>query len=128
MAISTGSGWGREVRRSHGVVDHVIEVGGAGTLNESLSAVRPGGTISLIGVLAGGAAQVNLTPVLMRQIKIQGVIVGHRSGMVKMLKAFEQAQLRPVISSRFNLKQAPEAFEHLNAAEHIGKIVLTHDD
>jgi NADPH:quinone reductase-like Zn-dependent oxidoreductase len=127
MHLSPDMRWGREVRQRFGAVDHVIEVGGAGTLTESLSAVRPGATISLIGVLAGGAAQVNLTPVLMRQIKIQGVIVGHRSGMIRMLRAFEQAQLRPIISARFNLNQAPEAFQHLSSAQHTGKIILTHD-
>ena len=105
----------------------MIEVGGAGTLNESLRAVRAGGSISLIGVLAGGGGSLNLTPVLMRQIKIQGVIVGHRAGMLRMLKAFETHRLRPILDHRhFNLAQAREAFEYLESAQHIGKVVIRH--
>ena len=104
-----------------------MEVGGAGTLKESLQAVRAGGTISLIGVLAGGGASLNLTPVLMRQIKIQGVIVGHKASMLRMLKAFEQHKLRPVLNeTRFKLANADEAFRHMKSAEHIGKIVIDH--
>lgn len=118
--------WGRVIRSRFGEVDHVVEVGGAGTLDQSLSATRPGGTISLIGVLAGGASKVNLTPVLMRQIKIQGVIVGHREGMLRMLKAFTVAQVRPLIAQHFELAQAVEAFTYLREARHIGKIVLNH--
>lgn len=126
--IEDSRGWGRALKKKHGEVDHVIEVGGAGTLDESISAVRAGGTISLIGVLAGGSAPVNLTPVLMRQIKIQGVIVGHREGMLNMLKAFEHNRLKPIISSLFTLQDAVSAFRALKAAQHVGKIVLIHDE
>jgi NADPH:quinone reductase-like Zn-dependent oxidoreductase len=59
-------------------VDHVIELGGAGTLARSIRAVRVGGTISIIGVLAGKAAEVMLPPILMQNLRLQGVIVGSR--------------------------------------------------
>ena len=119
--------WGRMIKKEVGLVDHVVEVGGAGTLKESIIAVRPGGTISLIGVLSGGGGALNLTPILMRQIKIQGVIVGHKAGCERMLKAFTEHQVRPILSpKRFQLHTADQAFEYLRAAEHIGKVVIEH--
>ncbi len=123
----SGTQWGRLVRKSFGEVDHIIEVGGAGTLGESLQVVKAGGTISLIGVLAGGGASIDLTPVLMRQIKIQGVIVGHKAGMQRMLKAFTAHQLRPILCDKeFTLTDVDEAFQYMKAAKHIGKIVIKH--
>ncbi len=72
--------WGKEVKTlTNGVgVDIVVEVGGAGTLEQSLKAVCVGGTIAMIGVLSGVQSEVNLIPILMRQIRIQGIIVGHK--------------------------------------------------
>jgi NADPH:quinone reductase-like Zn-dependent oxidoreductase len=86
--------WGREVREATGGVDHVIEVGGAETLSQSLAAVRPGATLSLIGVLSGRAAPVNLLPIVMRQLKVQGVFVGHATSFTQMLSLILET-LRP---------------------------------
>lgn len=123
----TDPDWGRTARSLAGGagVDHVIELGGAGTLPQSLKAVRPGGTISLIGVLAGGRAPVDVTPILMRQIRVQGVFVGHRDSF-QALCGFLAAHpaLRPVISDRFSLAEAPEALRHLGAGGHFGKVVV----
>lgn len=117
--------WGQVVREmTGGGVDHVIEVGGAGTLAQSIRAVRPGGTISLIGVLAGGASQVNLTPVLMQNIRVQGVIVGPRDELEAMNRAFELHELRPVVDRTFALDDVRAAFEHLTEQRHIGKVVV----
>src|SRR5690606_38878485 len=72
--------WGRRVRELSGGegVDHVLEVGGAGTLAESLRAVKLGGTIHLIGVLAADEAPLSIVPVFMQQVRIQGLLVGPR--------------------------------------------------
>ncbi len=119
--------WGKRVREERGEVDHVVEVGGAGTLSQSLRVVRAGGVISLIGVLSGGGGELNLTPVLMRQVRIQGVIVGHKAGLMRMLKAFSTHELRPVLDERaFHLSEARQAFEYLKAAQHTGKVVIQH--
>jgi NADPH:quinone reductase-like Zn-dependent oxidoreductase len=119
--------WGRAVRDLTGGagVDHVIELGGAGTLAESLRAVRPGGTISLIGVLAGSRAPLDITPVLMRQIRVQGVFVGHRDSF-EALCAFLVANpaLRPVISDRFPLDGVAAALAHMAEGGHFGKVVI----
>lgn len=118
--------WGAHVRDlSGGGVDHVVEVGGAGTLAESLRAVLPGGTISLIGVLAAPDPNLNLTSVLMRNVRIQGVIAGNRRQHHRMNAAVSLHKLRPVVDRVFELEDARAAFEHLQSGAHIGKIVLT---
>ncbi len=118
--------WGREARRlaDDRGVDLVVEVGGAGTLARSLAAVRPGGRISLIGVLAGGMADINIIPILMRQIRVQGVLVGHRESFEEMNRAIEVHQLRPAVSRIFPLDETRAALKHLAAGEHFGKIAI----
>jgi NADPH:quinone reductase-like Zn-dependent oxidoreductase len=117
--------WGRRVRQlTGGGADHVVEVGGAGTLAQSLRAVRPGGTISLIGVLAGSSAPLSVTPILMQQVRVQGVLVGHREGLEGFLRAVAQHRLQPVVDRRFPFAEAPEAFAHLAAGRHFGKVVV----
>lgn len=118
--------WGKAVRAltdGRGV-DHVVEVGGVGTLAQSLRALRPGGTVSLIGVLAGGQADLSLTPVLMNQVRVQGVFVGHREGFLAMGRAIEQHRLRPRIDRVFGFGEARAAFEHLASGAHQGKVCI----
>lgn len=117
--------WGRSIKKLTGGVDHVVEVGGAGTLEQSLRAVRPGATISLIGVLAGGRGEVNLLPVLMNQVRVQGIMVGHRESFEAMNRAFAAAELRPIVDRIFPFEEAPAAFAHLNAGAHFGKVVVS---
>lgn len=116
--------WGKTARGLSGGVDHVVEVGGAGTIEQSLAAVRPGGTISLIGVLEGGAGPVPLTRVLMNAIRLQGVIVGPREAFERMLRAMEAAELRPVVDRAFSFDDLPGALAHMKSGAHFGKIVL----
>ncbi len=118
--------WGREAKKltlDRGV-DHVVEVGGAGTLGEALKAVRPGGTISIIGVLSGSDTSVSLVPVLMQNIRLQGVFVGHKESFIRMNRAFETAKLHPVVDEVFPFEQARQALERMASAEHFGKIVI----
>lgn len=118
--------WGRAVRQLTGGrgVDLVVELGGAGTLEQSIRALRPGGQISLIGVLAGGAQELNIVPVLMQNMRIQGVIVGHQEMFERMNRAIERAQMRPVIDQIFRFEDVPEAFEALGQGAHMGKICI----
>lgn len=119
--------WGKAARewtRGRGV-DHVIDVGGAGTLAQSLRAVCTGGTISLIGVLAGAKNEVHLPHVFLPQIRLQGVVVGSRAAAIEMLRAIAAHGLRPVLDAqRFALTDVHAAFEHMGAGKHVGKIVL----
>jgi len=105
-------------------VDHVIEVGGAGTLEKSIMSVRAGGQISLIGILSGSNDKLNLLPVLMRDVKIQGVLVGHKHSFENMLKAMEKLELKPVIDKAFDLEDSQEAFNYLKNGKHFGKVII----
>jgi len=104
--------------------DLVIEVGGAGTLEQSLRAVRFGGTIALIGVLAGGTAALNVVPILMQKVRVQGILVGDRESFEAMNRAIEAHALRPVVDRIFPFTETREAFAHLESAGHFGKVVV----
>jgi NADPH:quinone reductase-like Zn-dependent oxidoreductase len=116
--------WGRLVRRQFGGVDHVIEIGGAETLAQSLTALRPGGTASVIGVLAGHTGPLDLLPILMRQLRLQGVFVGHKRSFGEMLELIAQHRIRPVVGPSFELSQFYDAFQALALQRHFGKICV----
>jgi NADPH:quinone reductase-like Zn-dependent oxidoreductase len=118
--------WGKTARQKTGGrgVDHVVEVGGAGTLQQSIRAVRPGGTISLIGVLAGGKSELNMTPVLMQNVRVQGIFVGHRRGFQDLARALELHRVHPVVDRVFPFDEAKKAFEHLADGRHFGKLCI----
>lgn len=105
-------------------VDHVVEVGGAGTLAKSLNAVKVGGHVALIGVLTG-AGEINPMPILMKSIKLQGIYVGSRAMFEAMNRAVEQNQIKPVIDKTFALEESREALKYLESAQHFGKIVIS---
>lgn len=118
--------WGKKAKELTGGagVDNVVEVGGAGTLQQSLQAVRFGGTVSLIGNLAGTKAEILLTQIFMQQVRVNGILVGHREGFEAMNRAIAFHGLRPVIDRAFPLEDARAAFEHMKAGGHFGKIVV----
>lgn len=103
-------------------VDHVIEVGGAGTLDQSMRSVRLGGHISLIGVLAGMDKPVNLVKVLMQDLRLQGVIVGPRTAFEEMNQFITQHEMRPVLDKTFPFDQSRAALEYMQSGQHFGKI------
>jgi NADPH:quinone reductase-like Zn-dependent oxidoreductase len=121
--------WEKRVRELAGGVgvDHVIEVGGAGTLARSLKAVRMGGTISVIGQLSGNTTEISLIPILMQNVRLQGVLVGSRETFENMNRAIAATGMRPVIDGRKRFlfeTEVPEAFEVLSRGGHIGKVVV----
>jgi NADPH:quinone reductase-like Zn-dependent oxidoreductase len=117
--------WDKRVRELTGEgVDHVVEVGGAGTLTRSFKAVRPGGRIYLIGVLTGGAGEVNPVPVLMKNIRVQGIFVGSRSMFEVMNRAIALHGLRPVVDKVFPFAEAREALRYMESGSHFGKVVI----
>jgi NADPH:quinone reductase-like Zn-dependent oxidoreductase len=117
--------WNEEVQRitNHEGVDHVVEVGGAGTLPKSFDAVRVGGTISLIGNLTG-SEPVKLGPMTSKSLRMQGIYVGSRETFEGMNSAIERHLLRPVIDQVFPFAQAREAMKHMESGAHFGKIVI----
>lgn len=105
-------------------VDHVVEVGGAGTLAKSLAAVRHSGHISLIGILTGGGGDINLTPILMKNVRLQGILVGSREMFEAMNRAIAFHKLRPVVDQVFPFHEAREALEYMQSGAHLGKICI----
>jgi NADPH:quinone reductase-like Zn-dependent oxidoreductase len=103
--------------------DHVVEVGGAGTFNKSLKAVRIGGRIYLIGVLAGPGT-VNIMPILMKNVRVQGIHVGSREMFEAMNRAIALHQLRPVVDRVFGFGEIREALKHMESGSHFGKVCL----
>jgi NADPH:quinone reductase-like Zn-dependent oxidoreductase len=105
-------------------VDFVVEVGGAGTVGQSMKAVRPGGQISLIGVLSGGGEKVNPMPILMKNIRVQGIFVGTREMFEAMNRAIALHQLQPIVDRVFPFAEAVEAYRYMESAAHFGKIAI----
>lgn len=118
--------WGNAARDVAGGdgLDHIVEVGGAATLPQSLRAIRAGGTLSLIGVLSGPKMDVALGPLVTRQVRLQGVTVGSRDGFEAMARAIEQHRLRPVVNRSFAFAELKEALSHLAGGSHFGKICI----
>jgi NADPH:quinone reductase-like Zn-dependent oxidoreductase len=118
--------WDRAVRDFTGGigVDHVIEVGGAGTLPLSLKAVRRGGHIALIGVLAGGG-EIDPRFIFLKQVRIQGIYVGARQMFEDMNRALATSQIHPVIDRVFPFTEAPAAYSYLETGAHFGKVCVT---
>jgi len=118
--------WGKAVQRwSDGRgVDHVIELGGPGTLPQSIVAARVGGHISLIGTVTGGGGQVPTAAMMIKQIRLQGLIVGNRRQQRQMVKALEATTVRPIIDRTFGLEGLAEAFRYQESGNHFGKICV----
>ncbi|MBC7529692.1 MAG: NAD(P)-dependent alcohol dehydrogenase, partial [Chthonomonadaceae bacterium] len=105
-------------------VDHVVEVGGAGTLEKSLKSVRVGGTVSLIGVLTGFETQIDPSIILMKSIRVNGIYVGSRVMFERMNTALLVTKIKPIIDRVFDFGDTPEALRYLQSAGHFGKIVV----
>lgn len=118
--------WGEEVRnltQGYGV-DHVVEIGGPGTLPQSVRAVRVGGHIALIGVLTGLEGNVPTALLMRKQARIQGLIVGSRHDQQAYVAALNQTGLHPIIDQTFAFEQLPDAFRHQESGAHFGKICV----
>ncbi|MAA74555.1 MAG: NAD(P)-dependent alcohol dehydrogenase [Salinisphaeraceae bacterium] len=107
-------------------VDHVVEVGGPGTLAQSINACRPNGHIALIGILTGMAGEVPTAGLMQKQIRLKGITVGNREQQQDMVRGINAMGIKPVIDKRFALDQIAEAFRHQESQQHFGKICLTY--
>ena len=118
--------WGRTAMKltdGRGV-DEVVEVGGPGTMNQSINACRIGGHISLIGVLTGWAGEINTAVAIGKNVTIKGLTVGSRQEQEEMIAAIDATGLKPVIDSSFALDKISDAFAHQISQKHFGKICL----
>jgi NADPH:quinone reductase-like Zn-dependent oxidoreductase len=105
-------------------VDHVVEVGGAGTLPKSLQAVRIGGRISLIGILSGTSNEIDPMPILFKSLTVQGIYVASREMFEVMNQAMQQHQIQPIIDRNFPFSEVKEAYRYLKSGAHFGKVVI----
>jgi NADPH:quinone reductase-like Zn-dependent oxidoreductase len=118
--------WGKKAREwsGHGV-DLVVEVGGVGTLNESIRATRIGGTIAFIGVLAGPPPSSSRLPLMvMQQQRLQGVTVGSVEDLKAMVDGIAASRMKPVIDRTFSFDQVKQAFAHMESGAHFGKVAI----
>jgi len=118
--------WGKRVRALTGGTgaDLVVEVGGADTLKQSMLAVRPGGTLALIGVVSGRKAELNLGPVVTSFMRLQGITVGNRDEYAAMMRAIGLSKLKPVLDRSFPLSDIRKAMEYLQSGQHVGKVCI----
>jgi NADPH:quinone reductase-like Zn-dependent oxidoreductase len=105
-------------------VDHVVEVGGAGTMQRSVNAVKMGGDVSVIGVLAG-KGEFNPTSLLMKTVKLQGIYVGSRQMFEDMNRLIcQHTHIKPVIDKTFAFDEVKDALKYMESGSHFGKIVV----
>jgi NADPH:quinone reductase-like Zn-dependent oxidoreductase len=125
----TEADWPAAVRRmtAERGVDHVVEVGGFGTMEGSFRATAVGGEIAWIGSLAGGAPAVNLGLLFNAVATLPVVAVGSRSQLSAMCRAIALHRLRPVIDRVFPFDDAPAAFAYYAAGHQFGKVVIAID-
>lgn len=119
--------WGRHVRKTltGGVgVDCVVEVGGPATINESLRAVRPGGEVVLIGFLSEENPGIDYFLLKGSNAVVRSIAVGDRAALEDLVRAWRGARLKPVIDKVFDFDEALEAFAHMQAGRHVGKVVI----
>jgi NADPH:quinone reductase-like Zn-dependent oxidoreductase len=121
--------WGKEAARLSGAggVDHVVEVGGAGTFQQSVRACRFNAHIGLIGILTGREASTEIFSIVPKGLTVSGIYVGSREMFEGMNRALEHHRIKPIIDRVFPFAQAPEAFRYLESGSHFGKVVIEFD-
>jgi NADPH:quinone reductase-like Zn-dependent oxidoreductase len=121
--------WGRramELTSGRGV-DHIIEVGGAGTIGQSLAAAAVGGNILIIGVLGGRTQELSMPDIFGKNLRLTGISVGSRAQFEQMAAAIDGHGLKPVVDRVFPLSQADAAFRLMAGGERIGKVCIDFD-
>jgi NADPH:quinone reductase-like Zn-dependent oxidoreductase len=105
-------------------VDHVVEIGGAGTLDQSMIAARVSGHIALIGILAGYAGPVMTVTLMAKNLRVQGLTVGSRQQQLDMIAAINVTGIKPILDKHFPLADLADAFRHQESGTHFGKIIV----
>src|SRR5690606_26329009 len=118
--------WGKTVKgmTAGRGIDHVGEIGGAATLKQSMLCLRLGGHISMIGVVTGPRAELNVPIVAMSGATIRGVSSGSRAALTRLLDAMAHHRIKPVIDRKsFDLADLREGLTYLQSGSHVGKVV-----
>jgi NADPH:quinone reductase-like Zn-dependent oxidoreductase len=122
----TDAKWGETARAAagNGGVDLVVEVGGAGTFDQSVAALRYGGHMSLLGILAGTQGPINTYAIFHKNIRIRGVYVGSVAMFERLVRVLDHSSIDPVIDRVFSFEETRAAYEHLASGAHFGKVVI----
>ncbi len=104
-------------------VDHVLEVAGGASFGQSLKAAAVRGQIAVIGLLEGDVLTGDVSPVLLKQLGVRGLVVGHRRAQEDFVRFVDDKGLKPVIDQVYGLADLPAALAHLERGA-FGKIVL----
>ena len=128
LNYKTNPDWDKAVWQLTGKrgVDHVVEVGGGGTMERSLRSTRTGGTVSAVGMLTGFDSKIDPFLIVGRSLRVNGIYVGSVAMFERMLDVIRQHELQPIIDQVFPFAEAPQALEHLSSGSHFGKIVIHH--
>ena len=115
--------WGRYVGQELGGVDKVVEVGGAGTAEQSMAALRTQGEVALIGVLQpeGGP---NPRGLMMSAGSMRGIFVGSSAMARRLNAAIDVGGIEPLIGARFGFEQAKEAYAHAWGPDSFAKTII----
>jgi NADPH:quinone reductase-like Zn-dependent oxidoreductase len=105
-------------------VDHVVETGGAGTIDESIKATAIGGSISLVGLLTGAGGRLDMLPILAKTLRIQGVVAGSVEMFERMIGMIEHLGIQPVIDEAFEMQDIAAALAYLKSGRHLGKVII----
>ncbi|MFQ5807087.1 MAG: NAD(P)-dependent alcohol dehydrogenase [Phycisphaerae bacterium] len=118
--------WDREVLKlTDGIgADITVETAGAGTLNQSMKATRAGGVIAMLGALTGLRSEIDVALILMKRLRIAGILVDSRAAFEAMNRFLEEHAIRPVIDRVYPFEQLPDAFRLMESGGHFGKIVI----
>ncbi len=106
--------------------DLIVELGGEKTLPQSLRCIRPGGTLAMIGILSGTSMATSLGLIITRQVRLQGITVGHRDGFEAMLRAMDQHKVKPIVDRSFAFDELKEAMAYLKSGAQFGKVCIAH--
>jgi len=116
--------WGETIYHLSGGIDHVLDVGGSTTLEQSISAAKVNGNLILVGILGGLEANINLAQLMLKQLRIRPIAVGSREMQTRMVDFLETADFKPIIDCSFDLAQLAEAFAYQLSGQHLGKICI----
>jgi NADPH:quinone reductase-like Zn-dependent oxidoreductase len=105
-------------------VDHVIETGGAGTLDQSIKATAVGGCISVIGMLTGASGTFDTLPILKKTLRLQGIVLGSVEMFERMVGTIGNLDIIPVIDRTFDMQDIGAALKYLESGRHVGKVVV----
>jgi NADPH:quinone reductase-like Zn-dependent oxidoreductase len=118
--------WSRQVLELTGGsgVDHIIETGGAGTLDQSIKSAAVGGAISVIGMLTGAYGTFDTLPILRKTLSLHGIVSGSVEMLERMIGTLEALQIKPVIDRTFEMQDIVSALKYLESGRHVGKVVI----